>query len=115
MTIRIIFNGEPEDAECIVSIIVDNESMFTRDYLAVGWGWHMSVVSTTTRTPSGQNYFLRRIKNGVSASIIPAQVDADAQRRDATQARSDRIGSAVGQQADAPNPSPDSPHNKGEE
>lgn len=43
-----------------------------------------------------------------------AQVDTHPKGGDSSEAPAP-LGSAVGQQADAPNPSPDSPHNKGEE
>lgn len=58
---RIIMTCEPEEAEALAKLIVGEISTFERNGRGLGWGWHYAL-------PNGRTFFLRQIKNGISAT-----------------------------------------------
>ncbi len=61
--VKIIFTGPRADAIEAVEFILRDREQFERDANKIGWGWHY-------RFKSGRDYFLRRIKGGVSAKLV---------------------------------------------
>ena len=59
---KLIFNGEPDDAAEVVGIMLRERDQFERIARANGWGWNY-------RIANGRGYFLRRITGGVSANL----------------------------------------------
>lgn len=61
---KIIFNGDPDDAVEVVELVLRERKSFFRDWSKIGWGWCYGI-------GNGRTYFLRRIKDGVSAALVP--------------------------------------------
>lgn len=57
---KIIMHCEPEEAPALAALIVREIDTFKRSCRGVGWGWHFNL--------NGRTFFLRQIKDGISAS-----------------------------------------------
>lgn len=67
---KIIMHCEPDEAEALAKLIVQTVPMLEQQTKRLGWGWHYCL-------PNGREFFLRQVKEGISASPTRAETSGD--------------------------------------